>query len=350
MPLALLTLVVMTVGVAAAFSRATSEMRRVQDRQAETDAFVYAQGALEQFAVDRRNLGFSANPPDSVEAVRINFPDGYADVTALRVKPKTATESAIYLLTSRGVRQTGTATWAPQSESTVTQYAYFREGKLTVLSAWTSLSGLEKNGGVGTIDGYDACGVEPPVAGVAVPDDPGYIENGGPPGSFVPTGAPPVDSLGTQAQTNAAVGIDWDAIVNGNAIIPDLTLPSPDTWPTSWPSGWWPVIRINGDFDVNPPGGQGTLIVTGDLEIDGFAEWDGIILVGGTLYSNGNNNIHGAVISGLNELLGITVAQSDAGNGNKTYQYDSCAIANAVARFGAHVLINKTWSNSWPVW
>ncbi|HUF70762.1 MAG TPA: hypothetical protein VMM79_19085 [Longimicrobiales bacterium] len=359
MPLALLTLVVLTVGVAASFSRVTSEMRRTQDRQAETDAFVYAQGALEQFAIDRRNLGFPVNPPAAVESVRIAFVDGYADVISRRVRPKTATEQAIYLLNARAVKQTGNAAWAPQSETTVTQYAVFREGTMNVLSAWTSLSGLQKNGGAGTIDGSDAapsgsvtdfgsaCGGEPTVAGVAVPDVPGYTQSGG---STVPYGSPPVDSLGTQAQTIAAVGIDWDAIVNGNVIIPDLTIPVPDSWPTSWPTGWWPVIRVDGDFTVNPPGGQGTLIVTGNLEIDGSAEWDGIILVGGTLYSNGNNNIHGAVVSGLNVMLGMTVAQSDIGNGNKTYQYDSCSIANAANRFAALVLINKTWSNNWPIW
>ena len=359
MPLALLTLVVLTVGVAASFSRVTSEMRRTQDRQAETDAFVYAQGSLERFAVDRKNLGFLANPPLPVESVRIAFVDGYADVVARRVLPKTATEDAVYLLNARAVKQTGNAAWAPQSEATVTQYAYFRDGMMKVLSAWTSLTGLEKNGGVGTIDGSDAspsgsmtdygsaCGGEPTVAGVAVPDVPGYIQNGGSP---APTGSPPVDSLGTQAQTIAAVGIDWDAILNGNVILPDLIIPTPDSWPSSWPSGWWPVIRIDGDYNVNPPGGQGTLIVTGDLEINGLAEWEGIILVGGTLYSDGYNNVHGAVVSGLNVMLGMTVGQSDVGNGNKTYQYDSCAIANAANRFSAHVLINKTWSNNWPVW
>jgi hypothetical protein len=359
MPLALLTLVVMTVGVAAAFSRVSSEMRRTQDRQAETDAFVYAQGSLERFAIDRRNLGFLANPPLPVESVRIAFVDGYADVVARRVRAKTATEEAIYLLNARAVKQTGGAAWMPQSEATVTQYAYFRDGMMKVLSAWTSLSGLHKNGGAGTIDGNDAapagsltdfgspCGGEPTVAGVAVPDVPGYTQSGG---ATVPAGNPNVDSLGTQAQTNTAVGIDWDAILNGNVILPDLIIPTPDSWPTSWPSGWWPVIRIDGDYNVGPPGGQGTLIVTGNLDIDGTAEWDGIILVGGTLYSNGNQNIHGAVISGLNEILGINVAQSDVGNGQKTYQYDSCAIANAANRFAAHILISKTWSNNWPVW
>lgn len=344
MPLVLLTMIVLTVGVAAAFTRVTSEMRRTQDRQADTDAFVYAQGAIERYAIDRPALGFTANPPAVVESVRIAYVDGYADVVSRRVRPKTGSDQAIYLVTSHGVKQTGNA-FTPQSESTVTQYAFFREGKVNILSAWTSLSGLHKNGGSGTIDGYDNCGVAPPVAGVAVPDVPGYTQSGG---ASVPTGVPPIDSLGTQAQANTAVGIDWDGIINQNLIVPDLTIP-PDTWPASFPAGWWPVIRVNGDLTL-PTDGRGTLIVTGDLDIGGTERWEGIILVGGTLYANGNNNVLGAVISGLNVMFGIYVPESDIGNGTKTYIYDSCAIANAANRFAALVFIGKTWNNNWPLW
>lgn len=345
MPLALLTLIVMTVGVAAAFTRVQSEMRRTEDRQSETDAFAYATGALERFAIDRPALGFTANPPAAVESVRIALPGGYADVISRRIRPKVGTEPAVYLLTARGVRQTGSAKFMPQAEATATQFAFFREGKINIISAWTSLSGLHKNGGSGAIDGNDNCMAQPAVAGVAVPTVPGYTQSGG---ASVPVGSPPIQDLGSQAAANAAVGIDWQTILNGG-IVPDLTLPTPDVWPSTWPAGWWPVIFVNGDFSL-PSDGRGTLIVTGNMTIGGTTKWDGVILVGGTIYANGNNNVHGGVISGLNEQLGISVGQSDIGNGTKTYVYDSCAIANAASRFAALVLISKTWSNNWPVW
>jgi hypothetical protein len=346
MPLALLTLVVMTVGVATAFARVQSEMQITGDRQAETDAFAYATGSLERFAIDRTALGFSSNPPLAVESVRIMLPGGWADVISRRVKPKTATSDAVYLLTSKAVRRTGNAARMPQAEATASQYAFFREGKIKIISAWTSLSGLHKNGGAGSIDGNDSCSALPAVAGVAVPTVPGYTQSGG---ASVPTGSPPIDDLGSQAAANAAVGIDWNAIVNGGAIVPDLTFPTPDSWPASFPAGWWPVIYVNGDLSL-PTDGRGTLIVTGNMTIGGTTKWDGVILVGGTIYANGNNNVHGGVISGLNEQLGISVPQSDIGNGTKTYVYDSCAIANAASRFAALVLVSKTWSNNWPVW
>jgi hypothetical protein len=64
--------------------------------------------------------------------------------------------------------------------------------------------------------------------------------------------------------------------------------------------------------------------------------------------SNGNNNVQGAVISGLNYLLGQSVEESDAGNGNKTYQYNSCNVASALGRFGSLVPLPNTWVDNWP--
>jgi hypothetical protein len=345
MPMTLMILVFLTVGAATAFARVQTEMRAGQNREIETDAFAYAQSGLERFTIDRYNLGFTTNPPANWESTRIAMSGGYADVILRRVRPKVGANLAMYLVKSRGVRQAGSTAWTPRSEAVVSQYTYFREGKLDVLSAWTSLSGLQKNGGAGTIDGTDFCGVEPPVAGVAVPDSPGYMQSGG---ASVPTGSPPVDSLGTQAQTNAAVKIDWDGIVNSNALPADITIPG-DPWPASFPANYWPVIRVNGNFTL-PTNAQGTLIVTGNFTINGSTTWDGILLIGGTIYANGNNNVHGAVISGLNMKLGIAVGTSDVGNGTKTYVYDSCAIANAVSKFAALVMIGKTWSNNWSTW
>ncbi len=79
---------------------------------------------------------------------------------------------------------------------------------MQTLSAWTSLTGLSKKGGSGTISGVDACGAAAPVAGVAVAS-PGYSQNGG---SSVPSGSPNIANLGTPAQAAAAIKIDWAGI------------------------------------------------------------------------------------------------------------------------------------------
>jgi hypothetical protein len=48
--------------------------------------------------------------------------------------------------------------------------------------------------------------------------------------------------------------------------------------------------------------------------------------------------------------LGITVPVDAIGNGNKTYQYDSCNVASAVSRFSSLVKIDGTWSDAWTNW
>jgi hypothetical protein len=320
-PMALMLVVFITVGVTTAFSRIQSETRADGDRQARIDAFNYAQRGLEQFVTDRSNLGLTVKPPAPAESVRIAMPEGYADVILSLVKPKTTTRQAVYMIRSRGVKQTGNLAWMPTAQHTVTQFSYWREGDMQVLSAWTSLSGLLKNGAAGQITGVDACGAQPTVAGAAVPDSQ-YVQSGGTFSPAVPVGNPPVLDLQSPPGAYDAVKIDWDGIVNHNLIVPDLIYPT-NPWPGSFPSTYWPVIRVNGNLSM-PGNGQGTLIITGDLTITGSISWAGVVLVGGQLYANGNNNIQGAVVSGLNVKLGATVGHSDVGNGIKTYQYNSC--------------------------
>jgi hypothetical protein len=350
LPMALLVISFLAVGVATSFTRVENEVRINRDRDASLDAFRIAQSGLEHFAVNRGALGFTSMPPAPYESTRIALPGGHADVVMRRIRPKTATQQALYALQARGSALQGATASTPPARHVVSQLAFFREGTMQVLSAWTVLTGLTKNGGAGTISGEDACGAMPPVAGVALPTEPfpagTYVQNGGAP---VPDGSPPILGLGTQAQASNAITIDWNAIVNHGAIQPDIKIPG-QPWPSFADPNFWPVVFVNSANFSLPSNGRGTLIVTGDLTISGSLQWRGIILVGGSLTANGNNNIRGAVVSGLNVKLGQWVAASDVGNGTKTYQYDSCAVAAAAARFAAVVLIRNTWSDSWATY
>ena len=127
--------------------------------------------------------------------------------------------------------------------------------------------------------------------------NPGYT---GPTGPV--SGNPPIDNLGTQAQAIAATDIDWNGIVNNNAAQPSITIP-PGSWPSFSNPNYWPIIMLVGNTTL-PGSGQGTLIVTGNLTINGNTTWNGVILVGGNLTSNGNNTVDGAVVTGLNVELG----------------------------------------------
>jgi hypothetical protein len=212
---------------------------------------------------------------------------------------------------------------------------------MQVLAGWTALSGLQKNGGAGTLGGIDLCHDSAAVAGVVVPVNPGYT------GKVVAVGDPPVDSVAPDS-----VAIDWNGIVNLGTIAPSITIPG-GSWPTALMtaayadsnSTYYPIIRINGDFSL-PSSGRGMLIVTGSLTLNGSVGWKGVILVGNDITSNGNNGIEGATVSGLNVKLGTYVPGSTA-NGTKQYNYDSCEVAKATTTMGALVTLRNTWVDNW---
>jgi len=212
---------------------------------------------------------------------------------------------------------------------------------MQVLAGWTALSGLQKNGGAGTLGGIDLCHDSAAIAGVMVDMNPGYE------GKTVAVGNPPIDSIAPDS-----VEIDWNGIVNGNLIEATITIPG-GSWPTAamnaaWAdsnSTYYPIIRINGDYTL-PTSGKGMLIVTGSLTINGSDGWKGVILVGGIITSNGNNGVQGAVVSGLNEKLGIPLPISTA-NGTKEYNYNSCEVSRATTTMGALVTLRNTWVDNW---
>jgi hypothetical protein len=203
---------------------------------------------------------------------------------------------------------------------------------------------VQVSGAAGNLTGADGCSRVAPVAGVAVPTNPGYV---GPVGSV--TGNPPVLNLGTQQQAIQATKIDWDGIVNKHALQPDDTIPLKSWSSINFAPGNWPVIMVIGNFSL-PGTGQGTLIVTGNLAISGSNMWRGVILVGGNVTSNGNNTVEGAVVSGLNVQFGQSLPMAALGNGNLTYQYNSCNVASAMAKQGKLVPYTNAWVENWPTY
>lgn len=340
LPVALFVIGFLAVGTAAAFTRLENEVRANRDKEATMDAFSVAQSGMEYYLTNRRALNLTQFPPPAAESLRFNVPGGQVDVITLRIRPEIGTQDALYFIRARSLVRRGNSAATPPAQQTVTQYGLFRREQLHVTGAWTSLSGLLKNGTAGTISGYDNCGAKPPVAGIAVPT--GMYDSKG---KFKATGVPDIREMGTKSQmTNDSIKINWPDIVNNNSIQPDIVLPG-GTWPSFTDPDYWPVIRVNGNFSV-PTDGKGTLIVTGDLVINGTDQWKGIILVGGTAYADGNNTVEGTVISGLNEQLGMTVGESALGNGTKTFVYDSCNIANALSRFTILRVVRGTWSDN----
>jgi hypothetical protein len=382
LPMAILVIAFLTVTLAAAYAATSAERTTNESQRTESKAYMIAQAGLENFMARRNEPNFckvcGAPPATTFESTTVVLKAGLAYVSARQLRAGDLTKPAIYLLRSRGVDTSsfsilgGDKNKASQrAERTVAQLVYWNVNQVNVLSGWTATNGLNKMGSSGTISGVDAntgtnasCPAHhPDVAGIAIPSG-DYSVNG----NFTPEGDPPVKYLGTQEETNAAVKIDWSGIVNGNRIQPDYFFPSGAAATAGWPTGAmsgtsYPVIRVNGDFTLPSTGGQGTLIVMGNLSISGNNMWRGIILVGGQMASNGNGTMMGATMSGLNTLLSpaqvdsaraiaaagttITSDPPDAiANGTKTYQYDSCEVAKAAGGLASYSVFPNAWMDN----
>jgi hypothetical protein len=340
-PTALLIIAALTIMVAGGFSLVSAERRSVADQKSQISAFRIAEQGLELFLVKRDSLmaghpGFSHVPGATPDTAVIAMTGGVATVTLTRLRPVKGSQSGLYVARSRGVETVGAYAGTPQGIRTVAQYVLWEPAPMQVLAGWTALSGLQKNGGSGTLGGIDLCGDSAAIAGVVVPVNPGYT------GKTVAVGDPPIDSVAPDS-----VAIDWNGIVNGNVITPTIIIPG-GSFPTAAmfaDTTFYPIIRINGDFSV-PVSGQGMLIVTGNLTINGSTSWKGVLLVGGDITSNGNNGIQGATVSGLNVKLGTYVPTSTA-NGTKQYNYNSCEVAKTNTTIGALVTLRNTWVDNW---
>jgi len=340
LPTAILVIAVMTIMIAGGFSLVSAERRSVSDQKSQISAFRIAEDGLELFLIRRDSLLPNAGKvPGAKDSVRINFTGGYADVSLTRIRPVIGSMSGLYVVRSRGVETVGAYAGTPEGVRTVAQYVLFEPAPMQVLAGWLALSGLDKNGVAGTLGGFDACGDSAAVAGVAVPLNPGYEGK-----TEAATGDPAIDST----ITADSVAIDWNAIINENAIEATITIPG-GSWPT--PEQWadttfYPIIRINqADFTI-PDGGRGMIIATGHVTISGSKAWNGVLLIGGDITSNGTNGVYGATVSGLNVKLGTYVPSSTA-NGTKEYVYSSCEVAKANRTAGALVTLKNTWVDNW---
>jgi hypothetical protein len=380
LPMAILVIAFLTVTIAVAYAATSAERMTNDSQRTESKAYMIAQAGMESFMARRNEPNFckvcGLPPAVTFESTYVPLKTGIAYVTATRLRTGDLTKPAIYLLRSRGVDTSsnsvrGGLKSAQQAERTVAQLVYWNVNQVNVLSGWTATNGLNKMGSSGTISGVDnnsGLAVGCPahhndVAGIAIPSG-DYSVNG----NFTPEGNPPVQYLGTQAETNAAVKIDWSGIINGNRIQADYSFASGAAatagWPTSAMQGNnYPVIRVNGDFTLPSSGGQGTLIVMGNLTISGNNMWRGILLVGGQMTSNGDGTMMGATMSGLNTMFtpaqrdsaqaiaaaGTTITTTPANalaNGTKTYQYDSCEVSKAAGGLASYSVYPNAWMDN----
>jgi len=352
----LMILAVLSIMVAAGFVRVLAERRVTDNQRVSTKAYALAETGLQQFALNRTALGFTASPPAVTESTRVVLSGGYADVVLQLIKPQVGSTPALYVLRSTGVWTALGYLHAPNARRTVAQYIQWNQAILTPAAGWVSLVGIHKSANTGTLSGTDHCGAAPAVGGVAVPNTPGYTQTFGFP---IPNGSPDVVSLGATPAASTALPFDWSGIASGTSIVPDYTIPG-STWSTTWFfGGAYPVIRVDnaGGSAFTLPDGQGLLIVTGDLNIVGSTDWSGLILVGGDLTTTGTPTVYGAIYSGLNialsgnpDSVAAAIGTASVSSSAQLYRYDSCTLANALNRFAGLQLVRNAWTDNWKTW
>ncbi len=342
--LVVLALVGMTTLAMAGFLRSNTDYRITQNHRASIHAFNVADAARSEY-LGRGKL--------RTDTVTYSYSDGAADVWT---EPLIAVDdsSTLYRIVSSG---THAAPEGGSSSRRTSSVVIHKAVGFSVNAAITAPAGLLKNGNAGGVDGDDQAtiadcpvGGTEDVAGLQVPPG-GFSQNGGkgkgggtPPGF---SGNPPIDDTQSAADILLGLGIDWQGMLDGSFAQADFIV-SQDGYPnfsSDVATDEWPLILIDSNsYSVgNPESGRGTLVFQGDATLNGSFDWDGLILVGGQLTSNGIQHISGAVVAGLNLYLGQNPGATDLGNGNWDYAYHSCNVLNALKGIGWPVEEPHTW-------
>lgn len=366
LPMAILALALMTAGVIAAYSSTTAETVANNAMRSQDRAYQLAEAGLQQFMVRRGTAGFCENcvsdpaVADS-EWTRVSLVGGYADVVAMRVRPALTDGSpALFFIRSTGTDTTvrlGGAGSSVYARRGIGQYATFATASVKGIGAFTSLNGFSETvtGAAAPIQGADACGEAPTLAGLVIPPGGQYTGTGG-----APSGSPGRDSTMSLDSLKKRVGIDWNAIVNHDAIPADITIPGgsfPGTFTFMLQPSYYPVIRIKTNNYSIPNPGRGILIADSNLTIASNETWDGILLVGGRLTASGSGTSYGLVFTGLNYLLpgatnpaaGVTTDNDQMAN-SKRFIYSSCHAQNAADRLRVYFGFSNSWTDNVAIW
>jgi Tfp pilus assembly protein PilX len=182
------------------------------------------------------------------------------------------------------------------------------------------------NGSSLTISGNDACGAETALAPIYTKDPATTNLNGNP----TLQGSPSTPQHG---MLDIDIPAYIDTLKPGAMTVTEdqnnATFGSASNYQTvySWPDD--PAHFNNQGLKLQNVTGYGVLLVKGDLELGGGFQWNGIILVTGSVTLNGGGgnpiNIYGQIFSGTSTLTDVTV------NGSNTIGYDSCKVKKAMA-------------------
>ncbi len=350
LPTTIFVVTLVTIMISALFVRVQADRRIGESSGHNVDALTIAQSGLDTYlgTVAFDSCDRPLRPLDG-DSVRINVTGGYADVVAHVVRrPVDSLDTWMYVVRSTGRTIVPALGSDPQAQRTVAQFAEWQSSTVIPPAAFTAANGLLRTsgGGLEFLGGDEApygC-QEPDIHALRLPagTDPT------PRSDFVMDGALPyIEQSGSKDQVAFETGIDW-ALTIGGGLVPDTN--AIVLWDMSYP-----VMLVSGNATLTTSNSQGfgTLIVTGDLTIQGdWLYWYGIVLVGGRIeFDAAQQLFDGFVMSGLNEQLGTAVPMGEIGTVTKTdIDYNSRYVRLALQALAGFAPVPNAWIDNWATY
>jgi hypothetical protein len=357
----LLLVLLITVLVIAGFMRVTADRRSSADAAGTIAALAVAENGLDRFIC----ANATGVPTPLPHTVTYDVAGGRAVVRLERVRAASGNKAAQYLLTS-----TGTSTrfrynpFTPRAERTVAQLLQWNEATLMGGAALTTLNGILQAGQPATYDGRNGCAGQPDAPGLQMKSADEFVKTSKSDDPVIyGTSGSDITEMGDVAQAIEVIGFDWNNVVASIRALPTATvltgaqLASKNFGGFSFPPKSeqpWPIIVIDNvgqaPYAANQDG-HGILLVTGDFETSGNAsEWEGLVLIGGTITVSGNSTWTGSVYAGLNNTdpENPSVVTDNSLVGTKLFKYNSCSVQNALQSFVGWSKLSNTRVDNLP--
>jgi hypothetical protein len=366
LPAALFSLIVIAALAAGAFFAALQEVRIGRNSRRGEAAFGAAEAGLSRALADGLAGGWGAMRVGDSAAFAGSLPAGTGRFagTVLRLNGQ------LFLIRSTGSDAAG------ESQRSVATLARLGASKGRLAAALAARGPVEIDGS-SLLDGRDT---SPPgwtdcpaagsdtVAGLTVPALADLLPGAGCAGQSCIAGAPPVletAAVGGSALLRAGEW-DWPTLARlaakiypaGGAGTPVTPAPAgtdslcdrsaPGNWgeparPAAVAAcrGYFPVILANGDLTIAGGRGQGVLLVAGDLTVTGGAEFDGPVLVRGSLRAVGAGaRFYGGVVA-ANQGGGVSAHLEGV-----SITYSGCALHAALGPVApVRALRERAWAD-----
>jgi len=332
LPLTIFAVAIITLMLSTVMVRVRTDLALAVSSSDVTEGLVIAQNGLRTYLVA------ATNRPTDGDSIRINVQGGFAMVVAHLVqRPIDTLDNWRFVIRSTGYVIKPDAGSDPRAIRTVAQFADWQHEAIHTSAALTAINGVDFDPSTQiVIDGGDECSSDQ-ITGLRAPSS---SETPDPDSTY---GSPAFNATGSWSDVATEARVDWPAIVSGEFEADHETAVFDDTTYSSY--------YLDGNVYLENVSGTGLLIVTGNLDTDGYYFlWDGIVLVGGKFTPDADSSdVRGMLVSGLNKIVGKHVGKNDFRDAADAVflSYGSCDIDQSLDGGSGFIPQENTWMDNW---